>query len=405
MAQRRTEPTWRRACYDHDMTSTREDHPHSSELPPPRTEEVARGVFAYIQPDGGWWINNTGFIVGPEAVVCIDSCATERRTRALRQAIDATVTRFDADRPVGVTAGSRARLLVNTHHHGDHTNGNCLLPGTTVIGHHSCRDAIVSTGIMRPHGLWDAVDWGELEPAPPFVTFAERLDIHVGGLRIELHHFGTAAHTTNDVVAWLPGPRVLFTGDLVFHGGTPFVVMGSVAGSLVSLDHIAELDVETLVPGHGMCAGPRPSTPWGPTCACCRKRSPTPSPPGSPLWRPPAGRTWAPSPSSPTPNDWREICTAPWRSAPAPGRAHPIDLVRRAQRHGRAQWRAPDDLPGLMGQFHAGGAPRHAGGVGGERDPRPERAGGARAGNARRAVGSARGAVTEGGDVGPLAVI
>jgi cyclase len=238
------------------MTSTREDHPRSSELPPPRTEEVASGVFAYIQPDGGWWINNTGFVVGPESVVCIDSCATERRTRALLAAIDDAVARLDTDRPARPTPVSRARVLVNTHQHGDHTNGNCLLPGATIIGHHACRDAIMATGIMRPDGLWDPVDWGDLEPAPPFVTFAERLDIHAGDLCIELHHFGTAAHTTNDVVAWIPEHRVLFTGDLVFNGGTPFVLMGSVSGSLVALDHIAELDVEILVPGHGEVCGP-----------------------------------------------------------------------------------------------------------------------------------------------------
>ena len=53
---------WR--CYDDTMTSTTHDHPRADELPPPRTVEVADGVFAYIQPDGGWWINNTGFVVG-----------------------------------------------------------------------------------------------------------------------------------------------------------------------------------------------------------------------------------------------------------------------------------------------------------------------------------------------------
>src|SRR6185437_12300913 len=34
-------------------------------LPPPRAEEVSDGVYAYIQDDGSWWINNTGFIIGP----------------------------------------------------------------------------------------------------------------------------------------------------------------------------------------------------------------------------------------------------------------------------------------------------------------------------------------------------
>ena len=147
-------------------------------------------------------------------------------------------------------------MLVNTHHHGDHTNGNCL----AARRHHHrpprCREAILATGILRPDGLWEPVEWGELEPAPPFVTFEHRLDVYVDDLLVELHHFGTAAHTTNDVVAWIPEHRVLFTGDLVFNGGTPFVLMGSVAGSFVALDCLIELDPAVIVPGHGEVCGP-----------------------------------------------------------------------------------------------------------------------------------------------------
>src|SRR5262249_47281459 len=49
--------------------------------------EVADGVFAYIQPDGTWWINNTGFLVGRHRVTAVDACATERRTRAFLDTI------------------------------------------------------------------------------------------------------------------------------------------------------------------------------------------------------------------------------------------------------------------------------------------------------------------------------
>ena len=30
----------------------------------PETVEVSEGIYAYIQPDGSWYINNTGFITG-----------------------------------------------------------------------------------------------------------------------------------------------------------------------------------------------------------------------------------------------------------------------------------------------------------------------------------------------------
>src|SRR6478609_2995651 len=54
---------------------------------PPQLQEVDDGVFAYIQPDGTWWINNTGFLVGQRGVISIDTCATVRRTRAYLDAI------------------------------------------------------------------------------------------------------------------------------------------------------------------------------------------------------------------------------------------------------------------------------------------------------------------------------
>src|ERR1700722_10393394 len=93
---------------------------HGSDLGPPTTEEVADGVFAYLQPDGSWWLNNTGFLVGRHGVTAIDSSSTHRRTEAFRAAIAA------------VTAAP-VRTLVNTHHHGDHTNGNGLFPDATII--------------------------------------------------------------------------------------------------------------------------------------------------------------------------------------------------------------------------------------------------------------------------------
>ncbi len=212
------------------------------ELAPPEVIEVADRVFAYIQPDGSWWINNTGFVIGAHLVVSIDTCATEARTAAYLDAIEAV-------------AGTTPRVLVNTHHHGDHTNGNCLLPFATIIGHERCRRLILESGILRIDGIWEPVEWGDLTAAPPFVTFEERLNVYVDDLLVELHHFGTAAHTTNDVVAWIPDRGVLFSGDLLFKGGTPFVLMGSVAGALTVLDRLAAFGADVIVPGHGPPCG------------------------------------------------------------------------------------------------------------------------------------------------------
>src|SRR5207302_1853209 len=117
-------------------------------------------------------------------------------------------------------------------------------------------EEIVKTSFPPPAGIWSSVDWGNLHPSPPFVTFDDHLTVWVDDLRVELHYIGTPAHTTNDVVAWIPDRSVLFTGDLVFVGGTPFVPMGSVSGSLAALDRLRQFGAQTLVPGHGSVTGP-----------------------------------------------------------------------------------------------------------------------------------------------------
>ncbi|HEV3212850.1 MAG TPA: MBL fold metallo-hydrolase [Acidimicrobiales bacterium] len=223
------------------MSTSHGEHARE-QLDPPRVVEVADRVYAYVQPDGSWWINNAGFVTGSRYVLSIDTCSTEARTEAYLEALRSV-------------AGDAPRVLVNTHHHGDHTNGNSLLPYATIVGQERCRELMMATGLFRPEGIWEPVEWGELTLAPPFVTFEDRLNLYVDDLLVELHHFETAAHTTNDVVAWIPERRVLFSGDLVFNGGTPFVLMGSVQGCLAVLARIAEFDAAVVVPGHGPPCG------------------------------------------------------------------------------------------------------------------------------------------------------
>lgn len=214
---------------------------------PPRITEVSEGIYAYIQPDGSWWINNMGFLVGRKHTVSIDSSSTVARSTAYRDAI-AEVTRI----PV--------TTLVNTHHHGDHTNGNFLFDGATIVAHEETRRLIVADGkegierlqragvFAGPHG---GPDWGDIEPAPPFLTYTSGVDLYVDDLKLEVRHLGAPAHTTNDSVVWIPERKVLFTGDLLFNGGTPFLLMGSVTGAIEVVDSLKRFGAETIVPGHG----------------------------------------------------------------------------------------------------------------------------------------------------------
>ena len=211
--------------------------------PPTQPLEVSDGIFAWVQHDGTWWINNAGFLVADSGVVAVDACSTEARTRALLAGIRAVTTQ-----PV--------RTLVNTHHHGDHTFGNYLFEPATIVGHERVRDGIRGWGPPRSAPFWTDVDWGEIRLSPSMLTFTEGVDVWSGDLRCEIRHLGMRAHTDNDSIVWIPERRVLFTGDLAFNGGTPFLLQGSVTGARRTVERLLALEPEIVVPGHGDVCGP-----------------------------------------------------------------------------------------------------------------------------------------------------
>jgi cyclase len=223
------------------MSSSHVDGP---ELGPPETVEVSDGVFAYIQPDGSWWINNTGFLVGRRGVTSIDACSTERRTRAYLDAV------FQVTRAPVTT-------LVNTHHHGDHTFGNGLFAGATIVAHERTRTEMLEMAPPGAYPFWTPVEWGALEMVPPFLTYSDGVTLWADELRCEVKYVGLPAHTTNDSIVWIPERRLLFCGDLLFNGGTPFQLMGSISGAIEVLENvIGPLGAETVIPGHGAVCGP-----------------------------------------------------------------------------------------------------------------------------------------------------
>jgi cyclase len=210
----------------------------------PRVEEVGDGLFAYVQPDGSWNVNNTGFLVGPDGVTSVDTCSTERRTRVYLDAL-ARVT----SRPV--------RTLLNTHHHPDHTTGNGLLPQATIVAHEKARAEMIALRGVHLAGVWEEFDAGDVPFTPPFLTFTDQVALWVCDRRCDVRHVGGPAHTTNDVIVWVPDAGVLYAGDLLFNGGTPFLLQGSVAGAIEVLERVVQpLGAATIVPGHGPVCGP-----------------------------------------------------------------------------------------------------------------------------------------------------
>ncbi|GAA0896606.1 MULTISPECIES: MBL fold metallo-hydrolase [Streptomyces violaceusniger group] len=207
----------------------------------PHLREVAEDVYAYIQPDGGWCLNNAGLITSGGRSALIDTAATEARTRALREAVAAITTRAP-------------RFVVNTHPHGDHTFGNRFFADEAVIVSHEGTRAEMDLAQLHLTGLWPEVCWGDVSVELPSLTYRGVLTLHLGDTQAELMHLGTA-HTRNDTVVWLPRQRVLFTGDVVMSGATPFCLTGSISGSLDVIGHLRSLNPESVVSGHGPVGG------------------------------------------------------------------------------------------------------------------------------------------------------
>lgn len=213
-------------------------------LPDPEVVEVSDGIFAYIQHDGSWCLNNPAFVDVGDQVIAIDACATERRTRAFREAISSL-------------SANPVRTLVNTHSHFDHTFGNYLFSDEAVIvGHRRCREDVLRDApdlLNRAPQMFPGVEWGEFRPAAPNVVFDDAMTLYAGDLELQLIYV-SPAHTNTDAVVWIPERRVLIAGDIVFNQGTPFSLMGSVAGWRSALVRLKELPIETIIPGHGPVA-------------------------------------------------------------------------------------------------------------------------------------------------------
>jgi glyoxylase-like metal-dependent hydrolase (beta-lactamase superfamily II) len=222
-------------------------------------EELGNGLYAWMQPDGGWGWSNAGFIRDGEESLLVDTLFDEPLTAAMLAALkDATGI---APEDIGV--------LVNTHANGDHTHGNALVPNAEVIASAAATREMAEltpSDLSRFRAAGRAGDAGEggsyfAEAFAPFDfdtvrgrvptrTFEQRLDLRVGAKAVELHMLGPA-HTKGDTLVWVPGDRAVFTGDLLFIDGTPIMWSGPVGNWLAACERILSFKAESIVPGHG----------------------------------------------------------------------------------------------------------------------------------------------------------
>ena len=197
--------------------------------------ETGNGIYAYLQPDGGWGWSNAGLIVDDGSSLLVDTLFDAVLTREMLDVM------ADAS---GVTAEA-IDTVVNTHANGDHTHGNGLCTKAEVIASEaSAREMESFTPAMMQSFMDSAETLGEagdylkdvfgpfdfasVAEKLPTKTFSDELRLNVGAKSIHLLEVGPA-HTRGDVLVHVPEDRTIFTGDILFIEGTPLMWAGPVA--------------------------------------------------------------------------------------------------------------------------------------------------------------------------------
>ena len=202
-------------------------------------DKLSEHAFAYTAEGDP----NTGIVVGDSAVMVIDTQATPVMAQDVIRRI-----REVSDKPI--------KYVVLSHYHAVRVLGASGYKPEHIIASRDTYDLIVERGeadmkseIERFPRLFRAV-----ESVPgltwPTLVFEKRLTLWLGKLQVEIMQLGRG-HTKGDTVVWLPEEKILFSGDLVEYGATPYTGDAYLSDWPATLDALAALRPAKLVPGRG----------------------------------------------------------------------------------------------------------------------------------------------------------
>lgn len=186
-----------------------------------------------VEGSGGFAGGNVGVSIGADGIVLVDTMFAPLAPKVM------AALRSVSDQPV--------RFVINTHVHGDHTDGNAAFgAGAIIVAHANTRLQLATDGP-------DPEDRAAPAIALPVITIGDELSLHQNGESIRVVHF-PHAHSDTDAVVFFEQSKVVHMGDTYFAGMFPFIGRGgSIAGLVACIEKVlsdAPADAK-VIPGHG----------------------------------------------------------------------------------------------------------------------------------------------------------
>lgn len=189
-----------------------------------------------LQGKGG----NLGLIKGKQGILLIDA-----DYKVMSDALKSELSNHG-----GV---NKLSYLLNTHYHGDHTQGNFALGHhAQIIAHDNVRARLLTKQEIK---LFKMVSKPYPKHALPSITYEKRLSLHINNEDIEVVHFPNG-HTDGDSVVFFKKSNIVHMGDHFFSGFYPFVDVshgGNVLNMAKNVKSILSMvnSKTKIIPGHG----------------------------------------------------------------------------------------------------------------------------------------------------------
>jgi cyclase len=194
---------------------------------------LAGGVVYMLDCENGFSGGNVAASIGPDGILLVDDmfkANTPKVLDALKEISDKNV-----------------RIVVNSHFHSDHIQGNSVLSGSaTIVAHENLIKRLKAEGSWAKQGDY------------PHITYSEKLTIHFNGEEIQVFHLPNG-HTDGDTFVYFTGSKVIHLGDTFFNGMFPAVYKSGGGDLLQLISNMEQILKDTpsdvkFIPGHGNLA-------------------------------------------------------------------------------------------------------------------------------------------------------